>query len=245
MRIPDDLPEERQPPEPLAKRRLVRCPHRPGEPGSTPGRVLANETPVRASQHPFASTWLAILMALSLSLPTFAQAERADRDKPVNLEADRVDLDDARKEALFVGNVTLTQGTMSIKADQITVKQDAEGFQYGIALGKPAHFRQKREGLDEYVEGFSERLEYDGRAEKIQLFTNARIQRGADEIRGDYISYNALTELFQVIGSGPGGKTSGNSTGRVRVILQPKTVSSPASTGNTPELKPSNTLGPN
>ncbi len=96
------------------------------------------------------------------------------------------------------------------------------GFQYGIAYGNPAHFRQKREGYDEYVEGFSERLEYDGKADKVQLFTNARIQHGGDEVRGDYISYNAVTEFFQVIGGGKSAATSGNPQGRVRAIIQPK-----------------------
>jgi lipopolysaccharide export system protein LptA len=151
-----------------------------------------------------------------------AFAEKADREKPVNLEADRVDLDDAKKEATFEGNVTLTQGTLMIKADKVVVKQDAEGFQYGIAFGKPAYFRQKREGFDEYIEGWSERLEYDGKADKMQMFTNARIQRAGDEVRGDYISYNAVTEFFQVIGGGKTVATPGNPQGRVRAVIQPK-----------------------
>ena len=95
------------------------------------------------------------------------------------------------------------------------------GFQYGIAYGNPAHFRQKREGYDEYIEGFSERLEYDGKADKVQMFTNARIQHGGDEVRGDYISYNAVTEFFQVIGGGKSAATSGNPQGRVRAIFSP------------------------
>ncbi len=185
-------------------------------------------------------TVVSLVVALLLTCSPVAVAERADRDKPVNLEADRVELDDLRKESLFVGNVTLTQGTLTIKADQITVKQDANGFQYGIAMGKPAQFRQKREGFDDYVEGFSERLEYDSKGDKVQLFTNARIQRGADEIRGDYISYNAVTEFFQVIGGGKSTATPGNAQGRVRVILQPKGTPVPASSGT--ELKPSSTL---
>jgi lipopolysaccharide export system protein LptA len=172
-----------------------------------------------------------------------AVAERADRDKPVNLEADRVDLDDAKKEAVFVGAVTLTQGTLTIKADKIIVKQDAEGFQYGIAYGNPAHFRQKREGFDEYIEGFSERLEYDGKADKMQMFTNARIQRGGDDVRGDYISYNAVTEFFQVIGGGKSVATSGNPQGRVRAVIQPKPK--PGAPGSSPapvDLKPSGSI---
>ena len=172
-------------------------------------------------------------------------AERSDREKPVNLEADRVDLDDAKKEAVFEGNVTLTQGTLQIKADKIIVKQDADGFQYGIAYGSPAHFRQKREGFDEFIEGFGERLEYDGKADKMQLFTNARIQRGRDEVRGDYIAYNAITEFFQVIGGGKTAATPGNPQGRVRAVIQPKPkpAAQPGAASSV-ELAPSDTLPP-
>ncbi len=183
----------------------------------------------------------ALAAGLGSSLPGLA--ERADRDKPVNLEADRVDLDDAKKEAVFVGTVTLTQGTLTIKADKIIVKQDAEGFQYGIAYGNPAHFRQKREGSDEYIEGFSERLEYDGKADKVQMFTNARIQRGGDEVRGDYISYNAVTEFFQVIGGGKSAATSSNPHGRVTAVIQPKPrTGTPAASPGTMELRPSGSV---
>ena len=173
-------------------------------------------------------------------------AERADREKPVNLEADRVDLDDAKKEAVFEGNVTLTQGTLMIKADKIIVKQDADGFQYGIAYGGPAHFRQKREGFDDFIEGFSERLEYDGKADKVQMFTNARIQRGRDEVRGDYISYNAITEFFQVIGGGKTVATPGNPQGRVRAVIQPKpkAAAQPGAAASSVELTPSDTVQP-
>ena len=74
--------------------------------------------------------------------------------------------------------MVLTQGTLMIRADRIIVKQDADGFKYGIAYGNPAYFRQKRDGFDEYIEGFAERLEYDGKADKVQMFTNARIKHG-------------------------------------------------------------------
>ena len=204
-------------------------------------------TPPRNHAIPSAARRLGLVAAIALaaglggSLP--ALAERADRDKPVNLEADRVDLDDAKKEAVFVGSVTLTQGTLTIKADKIIVKQDAEGFQYGIAYGNPAHFRQKREGFDEYIEGYSERVEYDGKADKVQMFTNARIERGGDEVRGDYISYNAVTEFYQVIGGGKSTSTSGNPQGKVHVVIKPKPKpGAPAPASGSVELKPSNSV---
>ena len=150
-----------------------------------------------------------------------AQAERADRDKPVNIEADKVEIDDQKKEAVFQGNVVLTQGTLMLKADRIVVNQDEGGFQSGVAYGKPAYFRQKREGFEDFIEGEAERLEYNGQQEKVELFINAKLTRGGDEVRGNYISYSALTEFFEVMGDQPGAE-AGTSGGRVRAIIQPR-----------------------
>lgn len=163
-----------------------------------------------------------LALGLILFVAVNAHAERADREKPVTLEADRVEIDDQKKESTFLGNVTLTQGTLMIKGDRIVVKQDVNGFQFGVAYGAPAYFRQKREGVDDYIEGFAQRLEYDGKAEKVEMFSGARLQRGSDEVRGDYISYNAATEFFQVVGGGKSAATPGNPHGRVRAVIQPK-----------------------
>src|SRR6476469_8739489 len=150
-----------------------------------------------------------------------AMAEKADRDKPVHLEADRATVQDANKLATFTGNVVLTQGTLIIRADKMTVKEDANGFQHATAFGNLVSFRQKRDGRDEYVEGWSERMEYDGKADKVQLFKKARLRRGQDEVHGDYISYDAVNEFFQVNGVGE-ASTQTHSEGRVRAVIQPK-----------------------
>jgi len=149
-----------------------------------------------------------------------AMAEKADRDKPINLEADRVTIDDAKKVSVFEGNVVLTQGTMILRADRMIVREDPQGFNYGTAYGNLATFRQKREGVDEYVEGQAERIEYDGKAERVQLFNRAQMKRGNDEVRGSYISYDQPTEFFRVVGTqDDGGKKA---PGRVRAVIQPK-----------------------
>ena len=129
-----------------------------------------------------------------------ALAEKADQDQPVHLEADRATVQDANKLATFTGNVVLTQGTLIIRADKMTVKEDTNGFQHATAFGNLASFRQKRDGKDEYVEGWSERMEYDSKADKVELFKKARLRRGQDEVYGDYISYDAINEFFQVVG---------------------------------------------
>lgn len=158
----------------------------------------------------------------SLLLPAAGQAELADRSKPINLEADTVNLDDANKVSVYQGNVQLSQGTLLIRADKLVVKEDAAGLQHATAYGNPASFRQKREGLDEYIEGYGLRIEYDARIEKAELFTQARMKRNQDEVRGNYISYDARTEFFQVIGGGKEAAAPGKEKGRVRAVIQPK-----------------------
>lgn len=164
---------------------------------------------------------------LATLLATFAcdnaYAERADRDKPVHLEAARVTVDDVKRTHIFDGNVVLSQGTLTIRTAKLVVTQDAEGFQKGVATGGEgglARFRQKREGKDEHIEGEAERIEYDSRGEKAEFFNRALVKSGADEVRGHFISYDGRTEQYLVTatpGANPGSKES-----RVTAIIQPK-----------------------
>jgi lipopolysaccharide export system protein LptA len=161
------------------------------------------------------------LTAVAAVLPCAARADRADRDKPVNIESDRMTADDTKKVATFEGSVVLTQGTLSIRADRIVVRQDEAGFQYGVAYGNPARFRQKRDGTEEFVDGEALRLEYDGRAERVEFFDEARLRReGGDDVRGNYISYDSKTEYFTV-NSGRQAAKSGRDS-RVRATIMPK-----------------------
>ena len=166
------------------------------------------------------------LSLLSFFFTQFVLAEKADRHKPVYLEADRATVEDInRKDAsrvsIFTGNVVLTQGTMRIRADKITMQEDINGFRRATAVGELVSFRQKRDGLDEYVEGWSQRVEYDSKADKIELFRQARLKRGSDEVQGDYISYDMTNEFFRVIGSKERGVETGPDK-RVRITIQPK-----------------------
>jgi len=173
---------------------------------------------------------LAILLTSGLTLTVnTVHAERADRNKPVNLEADRVTVDDIKRVHVFEGNVVLTQGSLSIRSAKLVVTQDAEGFQKGVASSGAdglARFRQKREGKEEYVEGEAERIEYDSRSEKSEFFTRAYVKSGVDEVRGNYIQYDGISEQYLVTAV-PGAKP-GTPAGRVTAIIQPKSVKNTA-----------------
>ena len=156
---------------------------------------------------------------------TAARAEKADRDKPVNIEADRVSVDDVKKVQVFEGNVQLVKGTLIIRAERIVVTQDDDGYQRGVATGTadvPPRFKQKREGQDDYIEGEGERTEHDAKAEKTEFFNRAWVKSGLDEVRGQFISYDARTENYFVT-SGPNGtRAKPGSNERVRAVIQPK-----------------------
>lgn len=154
-----------------------------------------------------------------------AWAEKADAEKPVNIEADRVSVDDVKKLQTFDGNVQLIKGTLMIRAERIVVSQDDDGYQRGVATGSGstlARFRQKREGVDEYIEGEAERIEHEARTEKTEFFNRAWVKSGQDEVRGQFISYDARNEQY-VVTSGPDGtRAKPGSNERVRAVIQPR-----------------------
>jgi lipopolysaccharide export system protein LptA len=179
----------------------------------------------------------ALVLALAAALAGAAHAERADRDKPVNIEADRMLADDAKQTVEFDGRVVMTQGTFTLRADRITVRQDKDGFQFGVAVGNPATFREKRDGADEWIEGQAKRIEYDGRAQRVELFDQARVARDKDEVRGNYISYDQRGEVYRVQGAKDTQAQPARGE-RVRAVIQPKKKDEGAARRETPlELK--------
>jgi lipopolysaccharide export system protein LptA len=167
--------------------------------------------------------WASVLLA-ALSLP--AHAERADREKPIHLEGDRLSIDDVNKVKILEGNAVLTQGTMELRTSRLVITEDADGFQKASAFGGAnglAHFRQKREGVDEFTEGEAERIDHDARSETTEFFIRAWIQSGLDEVKGQYIFYDALNEKYLATpGTGATKSATGATQARVRAIIQPK-----------------------
>jgi lipopolysaccharide export system protein LptA len=168
-------------------------------------------------------TLLVTQIAALLVVPIAAFADKADRDKPTQIEANRLSADDTRRLTIFEGAVVLTRGTIRLTAERLVVRQDAEGYQFATATGKPARFRQRQdpkppdtEGT--WIEGEALRMEMDDRSGKIELFDNARVNRGGDEVAGNYIFVDQRSDFFSV----SAGKGPGASDGRVRAILQPK-----------------------
>lgn len=203
--------------------------------------------------------FLALVLLAATLASSVVYAEKADSGKPMNIEADTLRHDDLKQTSVFTGNVVLTKGTIILRGAQVDVRQDAQGYQFGVVIaapGKRAFFRQKRDTLpgapDEYIEGEGETIEYDGRADIVKFIKRAELRRYiggtvADHIHGDVIVYNNLTDVFTVDGN-PSNASAANPGGRVRAILAPRAAASaPAAAPATPAvnstLRSSTTLG--
>ena len=153
-----------------------------------------------------------------------ASGERADRDKPTQLEANRMSSDDARRVSIFEGNVVLTKGTITLRGDRIVVRVDAQGFQHATVTGNPVRFKQKtdpsqgRPGV--WTEAEAQRLEIDEKNDRIELFDKARVMRDQDEVRGDYVMLDQRSDFLSV--SAGKGAAPSTTEGRVRAVIQPK-----------------------
>jgi lipopolysaccharide export system protein LptA len=165
---------------------------------------------------------LAICACTAALLAPAASAEQADRGKPIHFSAEQpAEVDFDKRVGTLRGNVVITQGTMTIHADRIDFKQNADNSLSATAYGNPITFRQKKDGSDEYYEGYAQRAVYDGQTETLQLFDNALLKQGKDEIRSNYISYNSATNVFRSEGrpNAPGGEGPG---ARVQGVFEPR-----------------------
>lgn len=175
--------------------------------------------------------YLLLLMLIALVAGT-ARAEKADSDKPTNVEADQMAYDDVKQINTFTGNVILTRGTLIMRAHKLIVSQDPEGYQYATLVAVPggvATFRQKRDaGPNQWVEGQAERIEYDGKSEIVKLYSKAKMRRlegnkVTDEVEGEFISYDSRAEFFTVNNTATGANKPGG--GRIKAVIQPRSES--------------------
>ena len=146
--------------------------------------------------------------------------KKADKEKPTQVEANKMSSDETRRLTIFEGNVVVTKGTLTVRADRIVVRQDAEGNQYTTATGNPVRFRQREEPKDgkegQWMDGEALRIEIDDRKSTIELHEKARVTRGGDEVQGALIFVDQRSDFYSV----SAGKDSPG--GRVKATLQPK-----------------------
>jgi lipopolysaccharide export system protein LptA len=178
-----------------------------------------------------------VWLACTLLSHGVARADKADRAQPVVFAADAARVDETQRVNILTGNVELTKGTMLIRADRVEVRQNPDGTQTAIATGGQggrSYFKQKREGMDEVIEGEAVKIVYEGRDDTVNFTSRAEMRRLAsgvktDEVNGQAIRYDNKTSVYQVMGAaGDGSKPAG----RVKGVITPRASETPPATGS-------------
>jgi len=179
--------------------------------------------------HPSVRHYL-IVSTLACTFAGSALAERADREKPTNIEANQMLFDESKQVNTFIGNVVVTRGTLVMHGEKLILKKDSAGYQFGTLFapaGGIATFRQKRDGgKDLWMEGLAaDRIEYDTKNEVAKLFKRSKVRmldgpKVTDEVEGEFISYDTRTEFYTANNTVSGESKPG--AGRVRATIQPR-----------------------
>ena len=157
--------------------------------------------------------------------PAFALPE--DRQQPINVQSDSAEK--IKEKVFYRGNVTMTQGTITIKGETVTVESENDKVQRLIADGAPAHFSQKPNAEEGLVNATADNIDYQLVGDTVLLTKNATVEQSDSSISGERIEYDIKAQRVRATGLGEGD------SGRVRMILQPQTDASQPNTTPTIE----------
>ena len=173
----------------------------------------------------------ALACVVMLLASAHVDAEKADREQKINFSAEQpVEVDFDKRVGTLRGNVVITQGTLTIRADKIDFKQNPDDSLSATAWGNPIRFREKKDDSDEYYEGFAQRAVYNGQTHTLELFDNALLKEGNNEFRGNYISYNSDTNFMKAEGR-PNAPGSEGPCARVQGVFEPRSEGAPGGKG--------------
>lgn len=150
---------------------------------------------------------IAGLLAFLACANNVAQAEKADRDKPIILEAEKVSVNDVQQIYDLNGQVLLIKGSIVVTGEDGHIQVDPEGYEYVDVKGSPeetASFRQRREGpADEFMQGRGAQVSYNAKSEVLTVTGDASLKRllnmqMLDQLRGWKIEYDDVKQQYRV-----------------------------------------------
>ena len=146
-------------------------------------------------------------LGLSLMITLTAHAEKADQDKPVILEAEKVSVNDVKQAYDLNGQILLIKGSIIVTGEDGHIAVDPQGYEFVDVIGTPeavASFRQRREGIaDEFMQGRGAQVTYDAKTEFLTLTGDASLKRllnmqMLDQLKGWKIEYDDVKQYYHV-----------------------------------------------
>ena len=153
-------------------------------------------------------------LLLLLLLPLQSVALDSDRNQPIEVEADRLEVREQENISIYEGNVKLVQGSLVITSDLLVIHfNDANELTLMEMSGQPAHFRQLDNQQQEML-GEAEQIDYTESRSLLEMRRSARFRHAGDEIQGELIRINTETNAIEARG--------GETEGRVKMVIKPR-----------------------
>ena len=153
-----------------------------------------------------------LLALISLLAFGAAAALESDRDQPIELAADSVDIDEGKGVSVYRGNVDVRQGSIRLRADVVTIHQSDRGPSKVVPEGRPVKFQQQ--STQGPVQGEARRVEYEVASENLVLIGDALLVQDKDSMRSDRIVYDRVKSMVKAGAAAKG-------TERVRISIEP------------------------
>jgi len=150
---------------------------------------------------------IAFILIANLGAVSFSHAEKADQDKPIILEAEKVSVNDVKQIYDLNGQVLIIKGSVLVTGEDGHIQVDPEGYEFVDVKGTPdatASFRQRREGpADEFMQGLATQVNYNAKTEVLTLTGDAKLKRllnmqMLDQLRGWKIEYDDVKQYYKV-----------------------------------------------
>ena len=151
-----------------------------------------------------------LLTVFLLVIMPAASALESDKDQPIELAADSVDVDEARGTSVYKGDVDLRQGSMRLQADSVTVQQQGRKPNRIVAVGNVRFQQDSGKGP---IKAKANKAEYEVNSEVLELTGNARLAQAGDTMSSDRIVYDRVKHKVKA-GAAAKGKQ------RVRITIQ-------------------------
>ncbi|MEQ8268546.1 MAG: lipopolysaccharide transport periplasmic protein LptA [Parvibaculum sp.] len=145
---------------------------------------------------------------------------RTNPDEPIEVEADSLEVEDAKQTATFIGNVRVVQGDIRMKSDRLTVFY-AQKNGGGSRIDKIAATGNVLVSSPDSQSASGEWANYLVTTRQIEMGNAVVLRQGENVIRGSRLFVDLNSGKARVVGGAPGAGGENGGTGRVKGLFQP------------------------
>lgn len=160
-----------------------------------------------------------LLAIISFFLPLTTVALSTDKEQPIEIESDHAELDSNQNSLTYKGNIRLTQGSILITGDTLTIYFDNNKQPETIIMeGTPSRYRQLPDDSEHYNEAEAFKVEY-YKADHLVIFTGqASMQHAVMSFSGNRIEYDSKNGKIKL---GDIDNSDELNNERVKIIIKP------------------------